>query len=119
MTFYHWLEVEGGLWFTVVGWVVTGILAFAAGRFSKTWKLLRSALWHQQVIADRLDVSTPGGLHEVVKVLDQRLPATGSPAAAAGKGSGKDDHRQDDQEPEQRVDDEAKNNGDRQDEQGK
>lgn len=60
---YDWV-VNQNLWKAVVTWVV-GIVLTAAF-IQRPWRKHKQ---NQAKIADRLDVSTPGGLEEVVSLL--------------------------------------------------
>ena len=59
ITLWHWLEAQG-LVKDLVGTVVALTLAHLSG-----WRP-RKQRRTQEAIADRLDTSTPGGLHDVV-----------------------------------------------------
>lgn len=85
---YHWLETNG-LWFTVVGWAITGLLGIVVAKV----KWLRKRVFHfltPEEIRDLptlLDTNTPGGLGDVAQALRELLAENQTAPKASAGGS--------------------------------
>lgn len=84
---YQWLE-QNNLWKAAIAFGVTlalGIALTAAMRPWQAWKKHRAT---QEKIADRLDTSTPGGLADLVKALQDVLTSLDKGEMPDDNGSG-------------------------------
>jgi hypothetical protein len=61
----HWLQVNG-LWTAVIAWMVFSALTVAAAW--RPWSKHRKV---QEKIADNLDTTTPGGLTDLVRAVNE------------------------------------------------
>jgi hypothetical protein len=74
---WRWL-IENGLWSSLIG----AILGFLVG-IGGAWLLGIRKAWHrhehqQERIANALDTSTPGGLHDVLSAIKENTVSDGA-----------------------------------------